>query len=379
MVHDSEAYLFAQKIIDDTLLRIQHPKPRPVQEVSKMFNRLLPSRSSSPDSKLSSLHDEIEKLTESFKPYIFGGTPMCKSLDKAKAVFIKTNRNNKKVLFLLSDGQATDGDPRPIAARLRQLGVTIVTCFLTSDHIENPKSLLDPTSTFQDKGKQALMEMSSTMPNTNTPVSYLVDAGWELPPSGESCLFIHANSLDVVNEFCKIVVSQLTNDCDALVNILDKISLATYINQKNTDFEPKLQEGKTCYANAIAAVLHLAMNRIVGREGGIPDFYEIRELVIQKHGDKGANTEKVLGEICPEYRLHYRKVDETGARKAINERRPVVARFSWYKEEVDRFNTFYKNTPEDILNKSDIATSKCLKSRKQGIWTLGCAVYCIVC
>ena len=359
MAHCSEAYLFAQRIIDDTLLSIQHPKPRPVQEVSMMFNSLLPSKSFSPDSEPSSLHDEIEKLTESFKPYIFGGTPMCKSLDNAEAVFSETNINSTKVLVLLSDGQAADGDPRPIATRLRQLGVTIVTCFLTSDHIENPKSLLDTTSKFQDKGRQALIEMSSTMPNTNTPVSYLVDAGWELPPSGESCLFIQANSLDVVNEFCEIVVSQLTNKCDAFVSILHKVPLATYINQKNTDFEPKLQEGGTCYANAIAAVFHLAMNRIVGREGGIPDFYEIRELVVQKYGVKGADTEKVLGEVCQEYRLHYRKVDETGARKAINERRPVVARFSWYEEELDRFNTFYENTPKGILNKSDIATSKC--------------------
>ena len=51
-------------------------------------------------------------------------------------------------------------------------------------------------------------------------------------------------------------------------------------------------------------------------------------------------------------------MDETGARKAINERRPVVARFSWYEEELDRFNIFYENTPEGILNKCDIATSK---------------------
>ena len=99
---------------------------------------------------------------------------------------------------------------------------------------------------------------------------------------------------------------------------------------------------------------------LASREEGISDFYEIHELVIQKYGVKGADTEKVLGEICQEYRLHYRKaVDETGARKATNERRPVVARFSWYEEELDRFNTFYENTPKGILNKSDIATSKC--------------------
>ena len=192
------------------------------------------------------------------------------------------------------------------------------------------------------------------MKNTHTPISYLVDANWELPPSGASRLFIQANSLDVVNEFCRIVVSQLTKHCDALVDLLEKVDLATYINQTNAEFEPKKQERKTCYANAIAAVLHLTMNRIVGREGGIPNFHEICKRIIHEYGVQGANTKKVLEKVCPEYRLHFRQVDETGARQAINKRRPGVARFSLCNEQWDKFSAFYQKTPKEILKKHDV-------------------------
>ena len=133
----------------------------------------------------------------------------------------------------------------------------------------------------------------------------------------------------------------MTKSCDALVDILEKVPLATYINQRNAEFEPKEQEGGTCYANAIAAVFDLGMHRIVGREGGIPDFYEIRERIIHEYGVKGANTGKVLAKVAPEYRLHFRQVDETGARRAINERRPVVAMFFLYDEQWVKFSAFY--------------------------------------
>lgn len=266
---------------------------------------------------------------------------MCRALTDAEAVFNETT-TNPKVLFVLSDGQSTDRDPRPIAERLRGSDVTIVTCFLTSENIDNPRCLFDPKRMFLDRGKQVLFEMSSTMKNTHTPISYLTDANWELPPSGESRLFVQANSVDVVNEFCKIVVSQMTKSCDAIVHLLEKVPLATYINQRNDEFEPKEQEGGTCYANAIAAVFHLAMHRIIGREGGIPDFYKIRKSIIDEYGVKGANTESVLKKVCPKYRLHSRQVDEKGARQAINKRRPVVAKFQLYREQWTKFSKFYR-------------------------------------
>ena len=365
LVHRSQAYKLAREIIENARLPIvEQPTPRPVQDVSELLDYLLlqskvssSAFASARSSPSESLHDRIHEFLEHIKPYIYGGTPMCKALNDAVSVFKKTNAD-PKVLFVLSDGQSADGNPRPIAQQLRGLGVTIVTCFLTSDHIDNPRRLSDEADPdwrkSSEKGTLAMFEMSSTIKNTHTPVSYLIDANWELPPSGVSRLFVRANSLDVVNEMCKIVVSQMTKNCDALVHILEKVPLAIYINQKNAEFEPKTQEGGTCYANAIAAVFHLAMHRIVGREGGIPDFLEIRDRIIKEYGVHGAATKKVLEKVCPEYRLRFRQVDETGARQAINERRPVVARFMLYAPQWTKFSTFYKRTPKGILNKSDV-------------------------
>ena len=357
-VHTSEAYKLAQEIIDNSskppLQDMQHPKPRTVQHVSELLDDLLQRNASSALSS-QSLHERIQELLEPIKPYIFGGTPMCRALNDAVAVFRETNVT-QKVLFILSDGESADGDPCPIAQKLCEMGVTIATCFLTSDDIDNSQRLYyeaDPSWKSKD-GRRVLFEMSSTMKNTHTPISYLVDVNWELPPSGESRLFIQANSLDVVNEFCEIVVSQLTKHCDALVDILEKVDLATYINQTNAEFEPKEQDGGTCYANAIAAVFHLAMSRIRGREGGVPDFYEIRDRIIREYGVQGAKTKEVLENVCPEYRLHFRQVDETGARQAINKRRPVVARYSLYDEQRKKFKAFYKKTPKEILKKPDV-------------------------
>ena len=354
---NSEAYKFARKVIDSFWQ--QQPRPRPVREVSKKLEDLL----GGPSTSSQSLHGRIDKLVEQMKPFIFGRTPMCKALRDAQAIFKPTNEN-QRVLCIISDGVSTDGDPREIAQSLSKMDVIIATCFLTSNHIEKPRSLIyDPDPSWgRDDGRRVLFEMSSIVINNHTPISYLVDADWELSPKGESRLFIQANSLDVVNEFCRIVISQMSKHCDALVHVLEKINLADYINVTNAEFLPKRQQGETCYANAGAAVLNLAMHRIVGREGGVPSFKELRNKLIATYGEHGKRSEVVLDEVCPEYRLHVRTVDETGARKAINERRPVVARFNWYVEEYEMFMKFYKNKPKGILKKENIEGQliKCL-------------------
>jgi len=62
----------------------------------------------------------------------------------------------------------------------------------------------------------------------------------------------------------------------------------------------------------------------------------------------------VLKNVCPEYQLMYREVDEIGARQAINERRPVIARFSWKGKQKGMFEKFYKRSPKAILSSDDI-------------------------
>ena len=281
---------------------------------------------------------------------------MCKALKEAFAVF-KEKKDAKNCLLFRMDHQQTDGDPLPTAEKLRSMGVITATCYLTSSPIPNPKKLYDKTDSTISQctdGRNVLFKMSSVLENTQPPITNLVDAQWELSPSGESCLFFQANSLDVVNEFCETVIVQMTMSCDALVDLVGKVDLATLINQENAQFKAKEQELETCYANAIAAVFYLAMHRIVDREGGHPDFYDIRERIVDEYGYEGAYTDNVLENVSGEYCLHYVEVDGNGARQALNERRPVVARFIWYEEEVERFNDFFSKNPKGTLRKDDL-------------------------
>ena len=58
-------------------------------------------------------------------------------------------------------------------------------------------------------------------------------------------------------------------------------------------------------SHAIATVFHLAMHRIVGREGGY-QFDEIYKHLVDAHGT--ADTESVLTKFCPDYHLHFNKL-----------------------------------------------------------------------
>ena len=363
-VHRSEAYCFAEELIRDkeeiinkVLSKIQNSQPKSVQFVSKLLNDLnLNDEDTSNQTSSESLHARIKDLLSAIKPYIYGGTPMRKAVKGALDIF-RTSKAKSKVLFILSDGESADGDPRSIAEDLKRLGVKIVTCYLTDKHIDDPKCLVYETPSALNSGPLTLFEMSSTMRNIDPPVSYLIDAKWKLPASGESRLFVQANSLDVVDELCKVVVSQLANPCDALIDLLNEVDVANYINRQNAKFEPKKQIGGTCYANAVAAVLHLAMHRIVGRDSGYPKFEQIRdERLIPEYGKHGATTREVLERVCPEYRLHFKEVDELQARQALNKRRPLVARFSLFDEQWSQFRQFFDKNRQGIIQKRDIGS-----------------------
>lgn len=111
-----------------------------------------------------------------------------------------------------------------------------------------------------------------------------------------------------------------------LSELLVSIDLDIYINQTTGDFKAQNQEESTCYANASAAVLHLAMHRILGREQGYPEFNTLREEMIDEYGKDGAYISQVLREMCLKYRLHSQKVGVTKAKEAIVKKRPVVAK-----------------------------------------------------
>ena len=78
----------------------------------------------------------------------------------------------------------------------------------------------------------------------------------------------------------------------------------------------------------------------------------VSQGTLVKYGKKGASTEKVPKEICPEFRLQCETVNAIGAMEAISAKRPVVATFHLTGAQWDQFDKFFKENPRGILARS---------------------------
>ena len=296
--------------------------------------------------------ERVNELMETVEPYIYGGTPLIRAMRHSKELFSHPEfKNHKKILFILSDGEPADGHDPPLQA-LCDLGVTIVSCFITHEGLSDPRHLYSILDESWEKPAKFMFGISSVIKTQEIPRTLFVKKGWKIDiDNNETKLFFQVNHPNVIKDVCDMTKRAVLSQ-DALSDVLSDVDLNVYINKANDGFKPKQQHGGTCYANASAAVMHLAMKRIVGRDGGYPDFFELRKKLINKYGKKGASTIKVLREVCPEYRLQCERVDTNGAKKAITEKRPVVARFYLTGAQWDQFSQFYQEKGKGILTKS---------------------------
>ena len=130
------------------------------------------------------------------------------------------------------------------------------------------------------------------------------------------------------------MAKNVVNSSDALCELLVSVNHDIDIYMTGKEFDVQDQGGdKTCYAFACATVFHMAMKRIHGRDGGHPGFEELKDKFISQFG-KPTGIRAVLEKNCSDYRLRYRKATIQDAKKAISEKRPVIARFKLPKEKM---------------------------------------------
>ncbi len=364
-VRNSAAFHCAQdlvsrksEIIEKVVSEIQTPKPLHAQSAVELFQELKLAEDDSSSGFSGSVRKNIDETLKCIKPYIYGYTPMVKAMRDALSIFRKFKKDNptkQMTLLILTDGKSTDGNPKVLADQIKELDVTIVTCFLTNKHLDYPYKCYDD-SEISSPLSPVLLEMSSIKHNNDSPMYYLADAGWKLPLSGESRLYIEANTLEVVNEVCEKVISELNNPFrDGITDILNVVGVQDLIGESLENSVPEDQEEtRTCYAHAIAAVMCFAMHRIVDREGGHPEFRTIREELIQEFGHRHANVYRILSNVCRRYDLTYKEVNEMEAKIVLNYRRPLVATFNYSKKQSLEFKEFYEYNPCGILHKENL-------------------------
>lgn len=162
----------------------------------------------------------------------------------------------------------------------------------------------------------------------------------------------------MMEQFLRVLMANSFGSADVLVEVLARVPLDTYIGDVYQQFVPRRQEGPTCYANAVAAVLHMTMLRIVGYDAdgqGMPDFESVRDRIL--HADnfpsrkQGWSVRDILPHATSWYRLHWKQVSEVEARRAVLARRPVLARFSLSGPGWKRFSDFFSGEKDGILTR----------------------------
>ncbi|CAH1786821.1 unnamed protein product [Owenia fusiformis] len=306
----------------------------------------------------------VDELMETVEPHIYGRTPLMQAMMQSTELFAMSRfQRHDKLLFILSDGLPTDGYNPPLR-ELSELGVKIVCCYITDRNIFDPRRLYSIENVEWDDGAKFMFRMSSTITTQNIPRTIFVKRGWTVDiTNNETRLFCQVNHPDTIDDVCDLARNVVCSQ-DALADALASVTLDVYVNKCNpkedpralTGFAAQRQEDGTCYANASAAVMHLSMHRIVGREGGYPEFIDLRDKIITGYGKDGANTLQVLQAFCPKCRLQCKNLgnDVLAAMKAITEKRPVVARFRLTEPEWELFSAFYRANPRGILSRSDL-------------------------
>ena len=296
----------------------------------------------------------IDEMIDNIEPFIYGETPLITSLNEALDIFSAEKYTGyRKFLFILSDGSPTDRC-RTLTKKIVPSDVQIISCYVTQKHIDNPRQLFSTKRKNWDKAANFMFNISSGIKTQEIPRTVFIKKDWKVEETNNMTkLFVQINHPDLLCDVTDLVRNVITSK-DALADLLASVDLDCYINQTIKQMEPKLQVGCTCYAYAAAAVLHLAMRRIEGRDDGYPKFEDLKNKMIDIYGEEGAETKIVLEQMCSEYRLHATEVDLKEALSAVAAKRPVLTTFFLDGKQWDAFSNFFKNNPRGILSEEDL-------------------------
>ena len=139
-----------------------------------------------------------------------GSTPMTATLKEIAERFKRerANRANPScTLFIVSDGAATDGDPRPVASMMAADGVRIVSCFVSEQNVIEPRRLYVQYDATWPEGARFMFEMASLLPVPGPEADYLARIGWKTVTDGR--MFAQINQSDLLSEFMNVVIAPI--------------------------------------------------------------------------------------------------------------------------------------------------------------------------
>lgn len=293
----------------------------------------------------------INDILNLFKDNIYGESYLVETLTKIKDEImpIKDDYDNK-IIFLITDGKSSDGSIKNIVEEIKkEANVYIIVLFVSSHDLNRPKELFNNLPDNLYDYEKDLFEASSSLNSNLEMFSYLNKQDIKIPKNGQIKLFFQGNDQYLINVLLKSLENIFENH-DLLLDLVGKVELKKYVGESIGDFSPKNQGNEgTCYAFASATAIHLTLVRLKGDKS--PPFEGIKKYLINKYGIKGYSVPKLLTAELGQYKLHFKEVDEKGAREAVNRKRVCVVTFFYTNREFAKFQTFFKKDPKGILSK----------------------------
>jgi len=164
-----------------------------------------------PVEEVAKLWDSSGETLGNAEELIFGMTPMKQALNLVVERFRQELTNRPKgtqaVLFILSDGEPTDGDPRLAAESLRAMGITVISCFVTDQDIADPRTLYSNPEPDWNNGARLMFDIASIVDDESDFARFLLKKGWTIGQDAK--LFVQINYSEVLEEFIRVVISPL--------------------------------------------------------------------------------------------------------------------------------------------------------------------------
>lgn len=163
--------------------------------------------------ELAALFDETPVSTDTrlLDHVLFGATPMAAAARELRDRFRRSagEHFNLQTLLVISDGEPTDGDPRGPLREIRDSGVSVIACFVTSDDVANPRVLHGAPLPGWTESARLMWDVASPIEEGGPAARFLLSNGWSIERNAK--LFVQVNHSDVLKEFARMAASHFAN------------------------------------------------------------------------------------------------------------------------------------------------------------------------
>jgi hypothetical protein len=148
---------------------------------------------------------------------LFGSTPMAAAAGQIRDRFLRlgTAAFDHRTLLVISDGEPTDGDPRPAVDEIRSAGVDVVACYVTNDDIADPRTLHGSPMPNWSAGAKLMWDIASPIDESGPAARLLLSHGWSIDQNAR--LFVQVNHSDVLKEFARVATSHFTHNAPSML------------------------------------------------------------------------------------------------------------------------------------------------------------------